>query len=139
MGDEESVSSALFQVQRCAAVSCSCSESSVSPFSHQTVEPPLSPTLSPTPASVPELEPGPGSSPCPGDGVPVTNSTECYFCGQRVYVLERISAEGKFFHRSCFSCHQCGITLRLGGYTFDEDTGEGRARQDLHRVPRVFS
>uniref|UniRef100_A0A3Q3WQN3 Molecule interacting with CasL protein 1 n=1 Tax=Mola mola TaxID=94237 RepID=A0A3Q3WQN3_MOLML len=50
--------------------------------------------------------------------------TECYFCGQRVYVLERISAKGKFFHRSCFSCHQCGITLRLGGYTFDQSTGE---------------
>lgn len=39
-------------------------------------------------------------------------------------MLERISAEGKFFHRSCFTCHQCGITLRLGGYTFDHTTGE---------------
>uniref|UniRef100_A0A671UFI6 Molecule interacting with CasL protein 1 n=1 Tax=Sparus aurata TaxID=8175 RepID=A0A671UFI6_SPAAU len=56
--------------------------------------------------------------------VPMTNSEECYFCGQRVYVLERISAEGKFFHRSCFTCHQCSITLRLGGYTFDPTTGE---------------
>lgn len=56
----------------------------------------------------------------------MTNSEECYFCAQRVYVLERISAEGKFFHRSCFACHQCGITLRLGGYTFDQSTGELR-------------
>lgn len=54
----------------------------------------------------------------------MANSEECYFCGQRVYVLERISAEGKFFHRSCFTCHQCGATLRLGGYTFDPTTGE---------------
>lgn len=54
----------------------------------------------------------------------MSNSEECYFCGQRVYVLERISAEGKFFHRSCFTCHQCCITLRLGGYTFDQTTGE---------------
>lgn len=52
------------------------------------------------------------------------NSEECYFCGQRIYVLERISAEGKFFHRSCFTCHRCSITLRLGGYTFDHTTGE---------------
>lgn len=52
------------------------------------------------------------------------NSEECYFCGQRVYVLERVSAEGRFFHRSCFSCHRCGITLRLGSYTFDAATGE---------------
>lgn len=57
------------------------------------------------------------------------NSEECYFCGQRVYVLERISAEGRFFHRSCFSCHRCGITLRLGSYTFDQATGED---DDVH-------
>uniref|UniRef100_A0A8D0A4V4 Molecule interacting with CasL protein 1 n=1 Tax=Sander lucioperca TaxID=283035 RepID=A0A8D0A4V4_SANLU len=62
----------------------------------------------------PELE--------PGTGVPMTNSEECYFCGRMVYVLERISAEGKFFHRSCFTCHRCSITLRLGGYTFDQTT-----------------
>uniref|UniRef100_A0A3Q3LEQ6 Molecule interacting with CasL protein 1 n=1 Tax=Mastacembelus armatus TaxID=205130 RepID=A0A3Q3LEQ6_9TELE len=59
----------------------------------------------------------------PAASVSMTNSEECYFCGQRVYVLERISAEGKFFHRSCFNCHQCGITLRLGAYTFDLTTG----------------
>ncbi|XP_056130719.1 F-actin-monooxygenase mical1 [Lampris incognitus] len=50
-------------------------------------------------------------------------SEECYFCGQKVYVLERISTEGKFFHRSCFTCYQCGLTLRLGGYTYDQTTG----------------
>lgn len=54
----------------------------------------------------------------------MTNSEECYFCGRRVYVLERISAEGRFFHRSCFTCHQCGATLRLGGYAFRPTTGE---------------
>lgn len=58
----------------------------------------------------------------------MTNSEECYFCNQRVYALERISAEGKFFHRSCFACHKCGITLRLGGYTFDQATGEDAPR-----------
>uniref|UniRef100_A0A8C2ZZS5 Molecule interacting with CasL protein 1 n=1 Tax=Cyclopterus lumpus TaxID=8103 RepID=A0A8C2ZZS5_CYCLU len=74
--------------------------------------------LSPTP--YPALDPEPES----GAGVSMRNSEECYFCAQRVYVLERISAEGKFFHRSCFTCHRCGITLRLGGYTFDQTTGE---------------
>uniref|UniRef100_A0A8C9LBL0 LIM zinc-binding domain-containing protein n=1 Tax=Pavo cristatus TaxID=9049 RepID=A0A8C9LBL0_PAVCR len=29
-------------------------------------------------------------------------SDVCYFCRKRVYVMERLSAEGKFFHRSCF-------------------------------------
>uniref|UniRef100_W5N104 Molecule interacting with CasL protein 1 n=1 Tax=Lepisosteus oculatus TaxID=7918 RepID=W5N104_LEPOC len=52
------------------------------------------------------------------------SSEVCYFCGDRVYVLERVSAEGKFFHRSCFCCKQCGVTLRLGSYSFDNQTGE---------------
>ncbi|XP_068588967.1 F-actin-monooxygenase mical1 isoform X1 [Cebidichthys violaceus] len=91
-----------------------------------TVSPPLSPELSPTtpdPAPDPAPHPEPEPQPEPGALVSMTNSEECYFCAQRVYLLERISAEGKFFHRSCFTCHRCGITLRLGGYTFDQPTG----------------
>ncbi|KAL6119427.1 mical1 [Pungitius sinensis] len=76
---------------------------------------PGSPEPSPTPVPALDLEPETGAL--------MTNSEECYFCGQRVYVLERISAEGKFFHRSCFTCHRCSITLRLGGYTFEQTTG----------------
>ncbi|KAA8591444.1 hypothetical protein FQN60_002387 [Etheostoma spectabile] len=82
----------------------------------------LSPEPSPTPLCT-ALEPEPEPEPEPGTGVPMTNSEECYFCGRMVYALERISAEGKFFHRSCFTCHRCSITLRLGGYTFDLTTG----------------
>ncbi|XP_058499393.1 F-actin-monooxygenase mical1 [Solea solea] len=77
------------------------------------VSPELSPIRDQAPAPEPETSPG----------VSMTNSEECYFCGQKVYVLERISAEGKFFHRSCFNCHKCNITLRLGAYTFDQATG----------------
>ncbi|XP_061120072.1 F-actin-monooxygenase mical1 isoform X1 [Syngnathus typhle] len=72
-----------------------------------------SPDLSPPPALV-EPEPACMSQ---------ANSEACYFCSGRVYVLERISAEGKFFHRGCFTCHQCGVTLRLGDYAFHQDTG----------------
>uniref|UniRef100_A0A672MQB7 Molecule interacting with CasL protein 1 n=1 Tax=Sinocyclocheilus grahami TaxID=75366 RepID=A0A672MQB7_SINGR len=53
-----------------------------------------------------------------------TVSELCYFCNKHLYVLERGSAEGKFFHRSCFNCYQCGSTLRQGGYTFHSDTEE---------------
>ncbi|XP_028264869.1 F-actin-monooxygenase mical1 [Parambassis ranga] len=79
----------------------------------------------PVPPASPELTLLTPASPAhePDDALSMANSEECYFCRQRVYVLERISAEGKFFHRSCFTCHQCGITLRLGGYTFDQSTG----------------
>ncbi|XP_026223575.1 F-actin-monooxygenase mical1 [Anabas testudineus] len=94
-----------------------------------TVVPPVSPEHIATPDPAPPLQPEPEPEPVPepepetNTCVSITNSEECYFCGQRVYALERISAEGKFFHRSCFTCHQCGITLRLGGYAFDQTTG----------------
>uniref|UniRef100_A0A8C6YGI2 LIM zinc-binding domain-containing protein n=1 Tax=Naja naja TaxID=35670 RepID=A0A8C6YGI2_NAJNA len=51
-------------------------------------------------------------------------SDVCYFCHKRVYVMERLSAEGKFFHRSCFKCEYCATTLRLSSYAYD-----------LHLVP----
>ncbi|XP_049578796.1 F-actin-monooxygenase mical2b isoform X4 [Syngnathus scovelli] len=43
----------------------------------------------------------------------------CHFCLKRVYVMERLSAEGYFFHRECFRCDVCNCTLRLGGHTFN--------------------
>ncbi|XP_019733686.1 F-actin-monooxygenase mical2b isoform X2 [Hippocampus comes] len=43
----------------------------------------------------------------------------CHFCSKRVYVMERLSAEGFFFHRECFRCDVCNCTLRLGGHTFN--------------------
>ncbi|XP_060932409.1 F-actin-monooxygenase mical2b [Limanda limanda] len=46
-------------------------------------------------------------------------SDVCHFCTKRVYVMERLSAEGFFFHRECFRCDVCNCTLRLGGHTFD--------------------
>uniref|UniRef100_A0A670YNB8 Molecule interacting with CasL protein 1 n=1 Tax=Pseudonaja textilis TaxID=8673 RepID=A0A670YNB8_PSETE len=44
------------------------------------------------------------------------SSDACYFCGDHIYILERVSAEGRFFHRGCFKCHYCKITLRLGDF-----------------------
>ncbi|KAK2892923.1 hypothetical protein Q8A67_012911 [Cirrhinus molitorella] len=51
-------------------------------------------------------------------------SDVCYFCGRRVYVMERLSAEGKFFHRSCFQCDHCSSTLRLSNYAYDQLNGK---------------
>ncbi|XP_059402781.1 F-actin-monooxygenase mical2b-like isoform X2 [Carassius carassius] len=47
----------------------------------------------------------------------------CHFCKKRVYIMERLSAEGCFFHRECFRCNVCGCTLRLGGHAFDSNQG----------------
>ncbi|XP_048644315.1 F-actin-monooxygenase MICAL2 isoform X12 [Marmota marmota marmota] len=51
-------------------------------------------------------------------------SDTCYFCKKRVYVMERLSAEGHFFHRECFRCSVCATTLHLAAYTFDCDEGK---------------
>lgn len=48
----------------------------------------------------------------------------CYFCKKRVYVIERLSAEGHFFHQECFRCSVCSATLRLAAYAFDCDEGK---------------
>ncbi|XP_053740479.1 protein-methionine sulfoxide oxidase mical3a isoform X6 [Synchiropus splendidus] len=56
--------------------------------------------------------------------VNIGGSDVCFFCQKRVYVMERLSAEGKFFHRSCFKCDYCGTTLRLSSYAFDVEGGK---------------
>ncbi|XP_033940735.1 protein-methionine sulfoxide oxidase mical3a isoform X5 [Pseudochaenichthys georgianus] len=56
--------------------------------------------------------------------VNIGGSDVCFFCGKRVYVMERLSAEGKFFHRSCFKCEYCNTTLRLSSYAFDVEDGK---------------
>ncbi|XP_049819876.1 F-actin-monooxygenase Mical isoform X3 [Aethina tumida] len=45
----------------------------------------------------------------------------CHFCDKRVYLMERLSAEGRFFHHGCFKCQYCHTQLRLGSYSFDRD------------------
>ncbi|XP_020283650.1 F-actin-methionine sulfoxide oxidase Mical isoform X2 [Pseudomyrmex gracilis] len=50
----------------------------------------------------------------------------CHFCKKRVYLMERLSAEGKYFHRSCFRCEYCSILLRIGNHTFDREKNGGR-------------
>lgn len=56
--------------------------------------------------------------------VNIGGSDVCFFCQKRVYVMERLSAEGKFFHRTCFKCDYCGTTLRLSSYAFDVEDGK---------------
>uniref|UniRef100_A0A8C8JSQ9 F-actin monooxygenase n=1 Tax=Oncorhynchus tshawytscha TaxID=74940 RepID=A0A8C8JSQ9_ONCTS len=51
-------------------------------------------------------------------------SDMCHFCSKRVYVMERLSAEGHFFHRECFRCDVCSSTLRLGGHAYDSQHGK---------------
>ncbi|XP_078000578.1 uncharacterized protein LOC144453173 [Glandiceps talaboti] len=56
----------------------------------------------------------------------IGGSDMCFFCGKRVYVMERLSAEGLFFHRGCFKCNHCQTTLRIGNYAFYMPPNENR-------------
>ncbi|XP_041853236.1 protein-methionine sulfoxide oxidase mical2b isoform X4 [Melanotaenia boesemani] len=87
-----------------------------------------------------ETDHRPSAAPCvgrrefpPGLG----GSDICHFCTKRVYVMERLSAEGFFFHRECFRCDVCNCTLRLGGHTFD--SREAKFYCKMHYAQRQSS
>uniref|UniRef100_H2V6I9 F-actin monooxygenase n=1 Tax=Takifugu rubripes TaxID=31033 RepID=H2V6I9_TAKRU len=56
---------------------------------------------------------------------------KCHSCGRRVYMVERLRAEGLYFHRECFRCSTCGCTLRQGAHAFDSE--HGRCCETLSR------
>ncbi|XP_057711662.1 F-actin-monooxygenase mical2b isoform X4 [Corythoichthys intestinalis] len=49
---------------------------------------------------------------------------KCHSCERRVYLMERICAEGFFFHRECFRCTTCSSTLHQGSHAFDSQHGK---------------
>eukprot|EP00117_Sycon_ciliatum_P020834 scpid10214/ scgid4894/ Protein-methionine sulfoxide oxidase MICAL3; Molecule interacting with CasL protein 3 len=48
----------------------------------------------------------------------VSKSDTCHFCSARLYVVERVSAEGCYFHRRCWRCEQCNTQLVQGSYAY---------------------
>ncbi|XP_039993488.1 F-actin-monooxygenase MICAL2 isoform X2 [Xiphias gladius] len=48
----------------------------------------------------------------------------CHSCERRVYLVERVCAEGLYFHRECFRCSTCSSALRQGAHTFDSEQGK---------------
>ncbi|XP_061738706.1 F-actin-monooxygenase mical2b isoform X1 [Nerophis ophidion] len=52
------------------------------------------------------------------------SSEKCHSCERRVYLVERICAEGLYFHRECFRCAKCSSTLRQGSHAFDSQHGK---------------
>uniref|UniRef100_A0A8C7UZ21 F-actin monooxygenase n=1 Tax=Oncorhynchus mykiss TaxID=8022 RepID=A0A8C7UZ21_ONCMY len=64
------------------------------------------------------------SSPCSPPASFPGSGDQCHSCQKRVYVVERISAEGLYFHRECFRCDTCGSILRQGGHAFDSEQGK---------------
>uniref|UniRef100_A0A3P9A4X3 F-actin monooxygenase n=1 Tax=Esox lucius TaxID=8010 RepID=A0A3P9A4X3_ESOLU len=58
---------------------------------------------------------------------------KCHSCQKRVYVVERISAEGLYFHRECFRCDTCGSALRQGCHAFDSELGKLYCKLHFHQ------
>ncbi|XP_076011704.1 F-actin-monooxygenase MICAL2 isoform X2 [Genypterus blacodes] len=52
------------------------------------------------------------------------SSDKCHSCEKRVYMVERLCAEGLYFHRECFRCYTCGSALRQGAHAFDSEQGK---------------
>ncbi|XP_077419305.1 F-actin-monooxygenase mical2b isoform X4 [Vanacampus margaritifer] len=49
---------------------------------------------------------------------------KCRSCERRVFLVERICAEGFYFHRECFRCATCSSALRQGSHLFDSQHGK---------------
>ncbi|KAN0050760.1 hypothetical protein ACTA71_003908 [Dictyostelium dimigraforme] len=50
-------------------------------------------------------------------------STEkCIVCTKTVYPLEKLTADEKIYHKSCFKCTECNSILSLGKYA-SKDNG----------------
>lgn len=47
---------------------------------------------------------------------------DCFICHNRVFLMERLIAERKLFHRACFRCDKCRACLRPGTYHYFPDT-----------------
>ncbi|XP_067352610.1 F-actin-monooxygenase MICAL2 isoform X10 [Channa argus] len=53
-----------------------------------------------------------------------SSADKCHSCERRVYMVERICAEGLYFHRECFRCSTCRSALQQGAHAFDSERGK---------------
>nr|XP_046243442.1 F-actin-monooxygenase MICAL2 isoform X8 [Scatophagus argus] len=53
-----------------------------------------------------------------------SSGDKCHLCERRVYMVERVCAEGLYFHRECFRCSTCSSALRQGAHAFDSEHGK---------------
>ncbi|XP_044532624.1 F-actin-monooxygenase MICAL1 [Gracilinanus agilis] len=83
----------------------------------------------PSPTEPIILQPVTPSNPLPADQE-AEDGDSCALCGERLYILERICADGRFFHRSCFQCHSCEAPLWPEGYR--QHPGDGHFYCLLH-------
>ncbi|KAM9817672.1 F-actin-monooxygenase MICAL2 [Neosynchiropus ocellatus] len=70
---------------------------------------------------------------------------KCHLCKRRVFMVERISADGLFFHRECFRCTACRSAIRQGSHSYDSEQGKlycklhFEQRNSVTNSPKSFS
>ena len=60
-------------------------------------------------------------SPAPAKWTPVA-APKCLVCEKSVYENEKLTADGKTWHKTCFRCKHCKKVLSLGNYAAVSDT-----------------
>ncbi|XP_044490685.1 LIM domain-containing protein WLIM1-like [Mangifera indica] len=45
---------------------------------------------------------------------------KCMACNKTLYIVDKLTADNRVFHKGCFRCHHCNRTLKLSNYnSFD--------------------
>eukprot|EP01137_Pigoraptor_chileana_P010225 Opistho-2@59527 len=81
---------------------------------------PAASTSSPPSSAAPERRPAGEARARPVSvfvGGAAAGDNKCTVCEKTVYPMERISADEKVFHKTCFKCSECQKTLSLGNYS----------------------
>ena len=69
----------------------------------------------------------------------IMGSEKCEGCGERVFLLERISVENHVFHRSCLKCSQCNCVLNTGDYFHDQPSDKFYCKVHYRNLVRSMS
>ncbi|CAF1050445.1 unnamed protein product [Didymodactylos carnosus] len=48
---------------------------------------------------------------------PAIADNKCFLCNKTVYAMEKVEADKKVYHKSCFKCMQCKSVLKPGNFT----------------------
>lgn len=64
---------------------------------------------------------------------------KCQVCDKSVYEQEKLVADGKTFHKTCFRCGHCKKVLSLGSYASLNEKTYCKVRCRLRRTHRTLS
>jgi len=51
---------------------------------------------------------------------PAIVDNKCFLCNKTVYAMEKVEADKKVYHKSCFKCVQCKSVLKPGNFTAND-------------------